>query len=87
MPLAAAYDGFTQVFSGIVEEQGTIVSVAEVDDLKMWDGTVGKGYVLKVEATVVMKTCEMGCSIAVNGASNTDIQHTQRPDAFPQESA
>eukprot|EP00935_MAST-01C_sp_MAST-1C-sp1_P002282 g2282.t1 len=59
------------VFSGIVEEQGTVVSWSEVSDLKMWDGTVGSGWKLVVGCKLALDGAYDGCSIAINGVCLT----------------
>ena len=42
------------MFTGIVEEMGTVVSMSEQPDLTLWDGSVGKGFVLVVECSVCL---------------------------------
>jgi riboflavin synthase len=59
------------VFSGIVDEQGTVVSWSEVSDLKMWDGTVGKGWKLVIKCKIALDGAYDGASIAVNGVCLT----------------
>ncbi len=61
------------VFTGIVEEMGTVVSLEERHDMALWDGSRGTGWVLTVRADVTLapdSTYE-GCSIAVNGTCLT----------------
>jgi riboflavin synthase len=48
------------MFTGIVEEMGTIVSLEERDDMTLWDGSKGKGTELVVEADVVMEGAYLG---------------------------
>ena len=43
------------MFSGIVEEVGTVKALEERDNILMWDGCTGKGTVLAVEADLVIK--------------------------------
>jgi riboflavin synthase len=40
------------MFTGIVEEMGTVVSLEERDDMPMWDATKGKGIELVVKGNV-----------------------------------
>jgi hypothetical protein len=49
-----------QMFTGIVEEMGTVVSLEERDDMPMWDGTKGKGTELVVKGNVVMDDAYLG---------------------------
>jgi hypothetical protein len=59
------------VFSGIVEEIGSVVSFEAAADVQLWDGTRGSGAVLVVAAAVVLEGAYEGCSIAVNGVCLT----------------
>ena len=61
------------VFSGIVEEMGTVVSMKKVKEITLWDGSKGEGWLLKVKANVVLDGCSDGCSIAVNGVCLTAL--------------
>ena len=60
------------VFTGIVE-MGTVVDLQEKDDMELWDGSRGSGWVLTVHADVVLEPAStyIGCSIAVNGTCLT----------------
>jgi hypothetical protein len=49
-----------QMFTGIVEEMGTIVSLEERADMTLWDGTKGKGTELVVQGDVVMEGAYLG---------------------------
>lgn len=49
-----------QMFSGIVEEMGTVVSLEERDDMTLWDGSQGKGTELVVKGNVVMEGAYLG---------------------------
>lgn len=60
-----------QMFSGIVEEIGTIDKVIEKDDLILWDGSIGKGVEFSVNGNIALKDAYIGCSIAVNGVCLT----------------
>jgi riboflavin synthase len=48
------------MFTGIVEEIGSVVSLEERDDMPMWDGTKGKGTELVVKGGVVMDGAYLG---------------------------
>ena len=37
------------VFTGIIQEMGTVVAASHSDDVKLWDGSVGKGLVIKIQ--------------------------------------
>mgnify|MGYP000088386688 CR=1 FL=1 len=66
--------GMTQshgMFSGIVEEIGTVNSLMKDSAVEMWDGSVGEGYILSVTTDVAFEDAYVGCSIAVNGVCLT----------------
>ncbi|RHY26066.1 hypothetical protein DYB32_007896 [Aphanomyces invadans] len=65
----------TTMFTGIIEEIGTVVSRVEKDGMKMWDGSVARGTVLVVRLKVALEGAYIGCSIAINGTclTATDI--------------
>ena len=48
------------MFTGIVEEMGTVVSLEERDDMVLWDGSKGKGTELTVKGQVVMDGAYLG---------------------------
>ena len=48
------------MFTGIVEEMGSVVSLEERDDMTLWDGTKGKGTELTVKGEVVMEGAYLG---------------------------
>ena len=41
------------VFSGIVEEMGTVVSMKKMKEITLWDGSKGEGWLLKVRETII----------------------------------
>ena len=49
-----------QMFTGIVEEMGTVVSLEEREDMPLWDGSQGKGTELVVKGDVVMQDAYLG---------------------------
>uniref|UniRef100_A0A0G4HEG3 Riboflavin synthase n=1 Tax=Chromera velia CCMP2878 TaxID=1169474 RepID=A0A0G4HEG3_9ALVE len=60
------------LFSGIVEEMGTVEEILREKEMEMWDGTVGKGTELLIgDAPTSLKDAYIGCSIAVNGVCLT----------------
>mmetsp|Transcript_62203 Transcript_62203/g.148341 ORF Transcript_62203/g.148341 Transcript_62203/m.148341 type:complete len:246 (+) Transcript_62203:82-819(+) len=59
------------VFTGIVEEMGTVLSVEKKANLEMWDGSKSEGFVLKIKCEEALKGAYIGCSIAVNGTCLT----------------
>ena len=48
------------MFTGIVEEMGTVVSLEERDDMPLWDGSKGKGTELTVKGGVVLDGAYLG---------------------------
>eukprot|EP00611_Tribonema_gayanum_P003118 TRINITY_DN12433_c0_g1_i1.p1 TRINITY_DN12433_c0_g1~~TRINITY_DN12433_c0_g1_i1.p1 ORF type:complete len:343 (+),score=136.16 TRINITY_DN12433_c0_g1_i1:361-1389(+) len=59
------------MFSGIVEEKGTVKSLERNSAIKLWDGSVGEGVELTIAAKVALEGASLGCSIAVNGVCLT----------------
>ena len=61
------------VFTGIVEEMGTVVSLVQLADMQLWDGSRGVGWVLTVQGDVTLdpESMYVGVSIAVNGTCLT----------------
>jgi riboflavin synthase len=78
-PLAASTTRMTSpststrrhMFTGIVEEMGTVVALEERHDVALWDGTVGSGTELTIAADVVLQGAYLGCSICVSGVCLT----------------
>lgn len=48
------------MFTGIVEEMGTVINMEERNDMALWDGTKGKGTELIVRGDVVMNGAYLG---------------------------
>ena len=48
------------MFTGIVEEIGTIINMQERNDMTLWDGTKGKGTELTVRGDVAMEGAYLG---------------------------
>ena len=62
------------MFTGIVEEIGTVIAFTESNSIKLWDGSEGQGVLLTVQATPAL--CEgayLGASIAINGVCLTIV--------------
>ena len=76
------------VFTGIVEEMGTVVSLTEHSNMLLWDGSHGTGWVLTVNADITLSPESMyiGVSIAVNGtcltATEYDLESVPRVCSF-----
>jgi len=68
------------MFTGIVEEMGTVINMEERNDMALWDGTKGKGTELIVRGDVVMNGAYLGCSICVSGVclTATSLDPTQK---------
>lgn len=59
------------MFTGIVEEMGTVVKMEDRNDMTLWDGSIGRGTELTVRGSVVMEGAYLGCSICVSGVCLT----------------
>jgi riboflavin synthase len=59
------------MFTGIVEEMGTVQSLTKRDDMLLWDGSKGIGYELAIKADQVLDGAYLGCSICVSGVCLT----------------
>ncbi|CAI5711858.1 unnamed protein product [Peronospora effusa] len=59
------------MFTGIIEEIGTVMSMQERHDLLLWNGERGTGFELLVHVKVALKGAYVGCSIAINGTCLT----------------
>ena len=59
------------MFSGIVEEMGSVKRLEKVDRLRQWDGSEGEGWELEIDASIALEQASLGCSIAVNGVCLT----------------
>ncbi|KAJ1460816.1 hypothetical protein M885DRAFT_612007 [Pelagophyceae sp. CCMP2097] len=60
-----------RVFSGIVEEMGTVISLIRNPAMKLWDGSIGDGTELIVRGQIAPLGAYLGCSIAVDGVCLT----------------
>ena len=61
------------MFTGIVEEMGTVVTMEDRNDMTLWDGSIGSGTELTVRSGqgLVMEGAYLGCSICVSGVCLT----------------
>lgn len=59
------------MFSGIVEEMGTVEALVVTSKMPLWDGSVGEGVELTVRASKALEDAYIGCSIAINGVCLT----------------
>ena len=48
------------MFTGIVEEMGTVVDMRDRSDMTLWDGSIGRGTELTVRGDVVMDGAYLG---------------------------
>ena len=48
------------MFTDIIEEMGTVVSLEQRDDMTLWDGTTGSGTELVVKGNVAMDGAYLG---------------------------
>lgn len=60
-----------QMFTGIIEEMGEVISLDTKDDMTLWDGSKGSGTDMVIKGDVVMGGAYLGCSISVNGVCLT----------------
>lgn len=70
------------MFTGIVEEMGSVMSLEKRDDMVMWDGSTGEGTELKVKADIMMDGAYLGCSICVSGVCLTATQLDEANQIF-----
>lgn len=59
-PSRATRSLLVNMFTGIVEEMGTVVSLEERNDMILWDGSKGSGTELVVKADVVLGEAYLG---------------------------
>lgn len=48
------------MFTGIIEEMGQVLSLETKDDMTLWDGSKGKGTEMVVQGGVVMEGAYLG---------------------------
>ena len=48
------------MFTGIIEEVGTVIALEQRDDMILWDGSKGKGTELTVQGDVVLEGAYLG---------------------------
>ena len=49
-----------RMFTGIVEEMGTVISLEHREDMELWDGSKGTGTELTVQGDVVLEGAYLG---------------------------
>lgn len=59
------------MFSGIVEELGSVASLKVEKNVKMYDGSVVEGYTLEIIGNSTLEDAYIGCSICCNGVCLT----------------
>ena len=59
------------MFTGIVEEIGSVVQLEERSDMTLWDGSIGSGTELTIQGNIVLEGAYLGCSICVSGVCLT----------------
>lgn len=59
------------MFTGIIEELGTVHSLDPAATLTFWDGSTGPGTLLTISCALALEGAYIGCSIAVNGVCLT----------------
>ncbi len=59
-PFVAKPQSKLNMFTGIVEEMGKVVSLETKDDMLLWDGSRGKGTEMVVQGNVVMDGAYLG---------------------------
>ncbi len=58
--VAATTNTALGMFTGIVEEMGTVVNMQDRNDMTLWDGSIGRGTELTVRGNVVMDGAYLG---------------------------
>eukprot|EP00045_Choanoeca_perplexa_P002439 m.24505 g.24505 ORF g.24505 m.24505 type:complete len:439 (-) comp11521_c0_seq1:64-1380(-) len=62
------------MFTGIVEEIGTVQKLLFDQEVELWDGSKGQGTVLTVKCSTALDGAYIGCSIAINGTCLTVVR-------------
>jgi len=72
------------MFTGIIEEMGTVVSLTSRPDLPLWDGTLGEGTELVIHSNdgIVLQDAYLGCSICVSGVCLTVTEYSDADATF-----
>eukprot|EP00565_Helicotheca_tamesis_P005399 CAMPEP_0185735716 /NCGR_PEP_ID=MMETSP1171-20130828/26032_1 /TAXON_ID=374046 /ORGANISM="Helicotheca tamensis, Strain CCMP826" /LENGTH=265 /DNA_ID=CAMNT_0028406113 /DNA_START=32 /DNA_END=829 /DNA_ORIENTATION=- len=82
MPCSTSTTTAVNMFTGIVEEMGRVVSLERRDDMPLWDGSVGSGTELTVEGPIMMDGAYLGCSICVSGVCLTATELNTEKNQF-----
>lgn len=59
-PVSSRQQSNLQMFTGIIEEMGQVISLQTKDDVQLWDGTKGRGTELVVGGDVVLDGAYLG---------------------------
>ena len=70
------------MFTGIVEEMGSVINLEERNDMTLWDGSIGSGTELTVKGAKMMEGAYLGCSICVSGVCLTATELDFESDIF-----
>lgn len=63
------------MFSGIIEDIGTVLKLEKNAKMTLWDGSIGEGVELTVQSKTAVEDAYIGCSIAVNGVCLTAVSY------------
>jgi len=70
------------MFTGIVEEMGSVISLEENIEMEMWDNSIGIGTELTIHGDIAMQDSYLGCSISVNGVCLTATKLDDETNQF-----
>ncbi len=70
------------MFTGIVEEMGTVVDIRDRNDMTLWDGSIGMGTELTVRGDVVMDGAYLGYVYSIVGVMMLKVMHSLRRQLF-----
>ena len=70
------------MFTGIVEEMGEVLSLTTKSDMTLWDGSQGLGTEMVIKGNVVLDGAYLGCSISVNGVCLTATELNFEENTF-----
>lgn len=70
------------MFSGIIEDIGSVDRYEVVNDLVLWDGSKGEGVEMTIKCPLALSEAYIGCSIAVNGVCLTATELNSDSSTF-----
>jgi riboflavin synthase len=70
------------MFSGIIEEIGTVNALNINKNMITWDGKEVQGVELKINCNQILEDAYIGCSIAVNGVCLTVTEFDKNVNYF-----